>query len=150
MNFLKDRYLAKGIVHVAGMMNYLVYLDGRLAGGFIFARDKGGGPDRVYLLSDFAIARGRKLSKLIAMLATCRAVIREIERKMIVRVEGIYTTAFTNHAVSMKYRGIFDLVERKPGAINYVSAVREHAPNDIYREWYRRYARNAQSPRQAA
>ena len=100
MNFLKDRYLAKGIVHVAGMMNYLVYLDGRLAGGFIFARDKGGGPDRVYLLSDFAIARGRKLSKLIAMLATCRAVIREIERKLIVRVEGIYTTAFT----TMRYR----------------------------------------------
>ena len=150
MNFLKDRYLAKGIVHVAGMMNYLVYLDGRLAGGFIFARDKGGGPDRVYLLSDFAIARGRKLSKLIAMLATCRAVIREIERKLIVRVEGIYTTAFTNHAVSMKYRGIFDLVGRKPGAINYVSAVREQTPNDIYRDWFRRYARDPKPARQAA
>ena len=150
MNFLKDRYLAKGIVHVAGMMNYTVYLDGRLAGGFIFTRDKGGGPDRVYLLSDFAIARGRKLSKLIAMLATCRAVIREIERKLIVRVEGIYTTAFTSHAVSMKYRGIFDLVGRKPGAINYVSAVREHAPNDIYRDWFRRYARDPKPARQAA
>ncbi len=150
MNFLKDRYLAKGIVHVAGMMNYTVYLDGRLAGGFIYTRDKSGRQDRIYMLSDFAIARGRKLSKLIATLATCRAVIREIERKLIVRVEGIYTTAFTNHAVSMKYRGIFDLVGRKPGAINYVSAVREHAPNDIYREWFRRYARDAQPVRQAA
>ena len=150
MNFLKDRYLAKGIVHVAGMMNYLVYLDGRLAGGFILTRDKGGGPDRVYMLSDFAIARGRKLSKLIAMLATCRAVIREIERKLIVRVEGIYTTAFTDRPVSMKYRGIFEFVGRKPGAINYVSAVREHAPNDIYREWFRRYARDPQPARQAA
>ena len=150
MNFLKDRYLAKGIVHVAGMMNYLVYLDGRLAGGFIFTRDKGGGPDRVYLLSDFAIARGRKLSKLIAMLATCRAVIREIERRLIIRVEGIYTTAFTDRPVSMKYRGIFDLVERKPGALNYVSAIRERTPNDIYREWFRRYARDPQPARQAA
>ena len=150
MNFLKDRYLTKGIAHVTGMMNYLVYLDGRLAGGFIFARDKSGRQDRVYMLSDFAIARGRKLSKLIAMLATCRAVIREIERKLIVRVEGIYTTAFTNQPVSMKYRGIFDLVDRKPGAINYVSAVREQKPEDIYREWFRRYARDAKPARQAA
>ncbi len=150
MNFLKDRYLAKGIIHVAGMLNYLVYLDGRLAGGFIFTRDKGGGPDRVYLLSDFAIARGRKLSKLIAMLATCRAVIREIERRLIVRVEGIYTTAFTDRPVSMKYRGIFDLVGRKPGALNYVSIVRERTPNDVYRNWFRRYAGNTQSARQAA
>ena len=50
----------------------------------------------------------------------------------------------------MKYRGIFDLVDRKPGAINYVSAVREHAPNDIYREWFRRYARDPKPARQAA
>ena len=150
MNFLKDRYLAKGIVHVAGMMNFLVYLDGRLAGGFIFVRDKSGRQDRVYLLSDFAIARGRKLSKLIAMLATCRAVIREIERKLIIRVDSIDTTAFTHRPVSMKYRGIFDLVDRKPGAINYASAVREQTPKDIYLDWYRRYARGAQPPRQAA
>ena len=150
MNFLKDRYLAKGIAHVSGWMNFLVYLDGRLAGGVIFARDKSGRQDRVYLLSDFAVARGRRLSKLIAMLATCRAVIRALERRLIIRVDRIDTTAFTHRPVSMKYRGVFDLVDRKPGAINYASAVREETPEHIYRDWYRRYARDAQSPHQAA
>jgi len=149
MNFLKDRYLAKGIAHVTGMMNFLVYLDGRLAGGFIFARDKTGRQDRVYMLSDFALARARRLSKLIAMLATCRAVIRAVERKLLIRVDRIYTTAFTDRPVSMKYRGIFDLVDRKPGMLNYASPIREQTPGDIYRDWFRRYARDAQPPRQA-
>lgn len=142
MNFLKDRYLAKGINHVTGWMNYLVYLDGRLAGGFIFARDKSGQHDRVYLLSDFAVARERRLGKLIAMLATCRAVVRAVERRLLVRVARIYTTAFTDRPVSMKYRGIFQLMGRRPGALSYASTVREQTPNDIYREWFRRFARD--------
>ena len=36
MNFLKDIYLAKGIAHTAGIANFLVMIDGHLAGGFIY------------------------------------------------------------------------------------------------------------------
>ena len=43
MNFLKDIYLAKGITHTAGLANFLVMIDGHLAGGFIYSRDKWGG-----------------------------------------------------------------------------------------------------------
>ena len=55
MNFLKDIYLAKGIAHTSGIANFLVLLDGQLAGGFIYARSKFGGDD-LYLLSDFTLA----------------------------------------------------------------------------------------------
>lgn len=55
MNFLKDKYLAKGINHVSGIANFLVLVAGALAGGFIYAREKYGGSGGIYLLSDFAI-----------------------------------------------------------------------------------------------
>lgn len=142
MTFLKNAYLAKGISHVTGMMNFLVYLDGRLAGGFIFSRDIFGNKDRVYMMSDFVVAHGRKLSKLIAMLSTCRVVIHHVETRLITRVKEIHTTAFTQKSVSMKYRGIFDLAARKPGLLNYSSKVREQSPEKIYREWFRRFAQD--------
>ena len=37
MTFLKNRYLARGIKHVAGALNFLVIVDGQLVGGFIYA-----------------------------------------------------------------------------------------------------------------
>ncbi len=150
MNYLKDRYLARGIDHVSGMASYLVYVDGGLVGGFIFARSRWGEQDRLYLLSDFAIVRDRKLSKLVAMLATSRDVIRPLETKLLQRIERVVTTAFTDRPVSMKYRGIFDLMARKPGMLNYGSEVREQSPAEIYGDWFRRYAGNEDRPRRAA
>ncbi len=142
LNFLKDHYLSKGIAHVPGEMNFLVYLDGSLAGGFIYAREKFGGSG-LYLLSDFAISRQRKLSKLIAFLATCGTPVSMFERRYLIRVSALATTAFTNKPVSMKYRGIFRLVSRKPGMLNYESATRREDPQELYRLWYRKWAEDA-------
>ncbi|MBI1207233.1 MAG: hypothetical protein GC191_08085 [Azospirillum sp.] len=139
MNFLKDKYLAKGINHVSGLANYLVLVDGALAGGFIYAREKFGGSDGIYLLSDFAIVRDGRLSKLVAMQATGAVPIRDLELKMVQRITRIFTTAFTNKPVSMKYRGIFDLVARKEGMLNYAGTVRRVDPQAIYTEWFRRF-----------
>ena len=141
MNFLKDIYLAKGIAHVSGLANFLVLIDGCLAGGFIYARDKFGG-EQIYLLSDFALSPKSRVSKLIAMLATSATVIRRLEVKLVRRIAAVNTTAFTGKPVSMKYRGIFDLVGRSPGKLNYASKIREQNPGEIYREWYARFAGN--------
>ena len=141
MNFLKDIYLAKGIAHVAGLANFLVLVDGCLAGGFIYARDKFGG-EQIYLLSDFALSPKSRVSKLIATLATSATVIRRLEVKLVRRIALVTTTAFTGKPVSMKYRGIFDLVGRSPGKLNYASKIREQSPGEIYREWYGRFAGN--------
>jgi hypothetical protein len=43
MNFLEDIYLAKSIAHTSGIANFLVLIDGHLAGGFIYARHRSGG-----------------------------------------------------------------------------------------------------------
>jgi hypothetical protein len=136
LNFLKDEFLAPGIAHASGEMNFLVYVDGMLCGGFIFSRSKFGVHDKIYLLSDFSISRERKLSKLIAMLATCHQVVRHFELRHVVRINAIQTTAFTNKPVSMKYRGIYKLANRKPGMLNYESEIRDGTYQDVYRDWY--------------
>src|ERR1019366_3887121 len=64
MTYLKNVYLSKGIEHTTGQINYLVLIDGALAGGFSYAQSRFGDKTReLYLLCDFAIAGERKLSK---------------------------------------------------------------------------------------
>lgn len=143
MNYLKDVYLAHGILHTDGIANFLVLVDGRLAGGFIYALNRMGSvPNSIYLLSDFALAPRSRVSKLVAMLATSRTMIHLLETKLMARIEIVLTTAFTDHPVSMKYRGIFTLQNRKPGMLNYASAVRDLTPAAIFAEWFRRFADN--------
>jgi hypothetical protein len=147
MTYLKNVYLSKGIDHTTGHINHLVLIDGALAGGFAFEQSRFGDKTReLYLLCDFALFRERKLSKLIAMLATSRDVINPINKRLLVRIERIITTAFTTQPVSMKYRGIFELKQRAADHLQYHSAVREHSLQDIFDEWFRKYAGAARNP----
>jgi len=142
MTYLKNVYLSKGIDHTTGHINHLVLIDGALAGGFAFEQSRFGDKTReLYLLCDFSLARERKLSKLIAMIAASREVIDPINKRLLVRIERIITTAFTTQPVSMKYRGIFELKQRAADHLQYHSAVRDLSLQEIFHEWYRRFAR---------
>jgi hypothetical protein len=138
MNYLKDIYLAKNIHHSSGMFNYAVFLDGKLAGGFIMALSKFGDIENLYMLSDFSITRERKISKLIAMLATCHEVHDPIGVRMLMNIKGLFTTAFTDAPISMKYRGIYELINRKAGHLQYYSAIRQQTPRHIFTEWFKK------------
>ena len=106
--------------------------------------------------------RERRVSKLIPMIAASRELIRLVDRKFIIRVKDLWTTAFTNKPVSMKYRGVFEVHSRKPGQIQYRGSVRESTVQEVYREWYTKHgqqrpaahgaaqARDAHRPREAA
>lgn len=140
MNYLKNIYLSKGIHHVSGQMNYLVFVDGALVGGFIFSQSRFGDKTKeLYLLSDFSISRERKLSKLVAMLATSRDVIRPINRKLLADIQDLKTTAFTRNAVSMKYRGIYELTNRAEDHLQYTARVRDESLQEIFDEWLAKY-----------
>src|SRR5690606_12208351 len=115
--------------------------DGMLAGAFIFSMAQYGDKiHNIYMLSDFSTSRHRKLSKLIPMLATSRDVIAHVNRQYLIDIQEVYTTAFTTKPISMKYRGIYKLAKRGEGFLNYSSAVRQQSPQEIFREWYRKYA----------
>lgn len=148
MNFLKDKYQLPGLIHTAGEMSFIVLVDGMVVGGFVYRSFKPGlgtGDDRVgpyksiYLLSDFSISRRRKVSKLVAMQASGQAPVALFDRRKFQRTKSLFTTAFTKRPVSMKYRGIYDLVNRGPGLLNYMSMVRRNSPQEIYADWWKRY-----------
>jgi hypothetical protein len=151
MTFLRNIYLAKGIAHATGIANYLVMLDGKLAGGFIYARDRWDPAGSIYLLSDFCIVHERRLAKLIAMLAGSSEAIGTWCRRFVVRPKYLRTTAFTDQPVSMKYRGIYDLTSRKPGQLNYQAEIGDRTAKAIYLDWLGRYgqAQDQDRPRRA-
>ncbi len=147
MTYLKNVYLAKGIEHTTGQFNCLVLIDGALAGGFIFAQTRFGDKTReLYMLSDFSVSRERRLSKLIPMIAACRDVIDPINRRLLIRVEYIVTTAFTTKPVSMKYRGIFELAKRTADHLQYQSSIRNQSIQEVFNEWLRKYAGQGGKP----
>jgi len=147
MNYLKNVYLAKGIEHTTGQFNCLVLIDGALAGGFVFAQTRFGDKTReLYLLSDFSVSREHRISKLIPMIATSREVIEPVNRRLLIRVEYIVTTAFTTKPVSMKYRGIFELANRTADHLQYRSAIRNQSIQDVFHEWLRKYAGQGGKP----
>jgi hypothetical protein len=142
MNFLKDSHLAKEIQHTEGLANHLVFLDGGLAGGFIYTRSKFG-DNRLYLLCDFSLGAKTRLSKLIVMLATSEITIRRMEIQLQLRIEMLVTTAYTTRPVSMKYRGVFDLLKREPTRLFYGSQIRRQTAAEIYTDWWQRFFANA-------
>lgn len=152
MNFIKDVYLSKSIIHTSGEVNYLVFIDGALAGGMIYSQTPNGramhGTRVAYLLSDFSITSKGRIAKLIAMLSTSKHLIAAIERMHVTRIDRLMTTAFSKHPDAMKYRGAFKKTGRKetnlPGAswqINYEATPRPETPQEIYAEWWRKNGR---------
>jgi hypothetical protein len=139
MTFLKNIYLSKGIAHVTGIQNWLVLLDGKVAGGIIYTLDRWRRRGYVYLLSDFAVAREARLSKLIALLSCSKESVEAWQRKMVVRITTVYTTAFTDRPVSMKYRGVFKLSARFEGMLNYERVYDGSTAQQLYGQWWERY-----------
>lgn len=160
LNFIKDIYLAKGIIHSSGLVNYFVFVDDMLAGGVIYALSKYGATDpetgkvyhaseSVYLLSDVSLTTENKLSKLIAMLATSATLTTPVSTRLLSRIQYIVTTARSKNPVSMKYRGIYTLLSRRESddpidngklILQYGAAIRPEDPNAIYREWFDRHS----------
>lgn len=145
MNFLKDVFLAKHIVHSAGSWNYLVFVDDMLVGGLIYTQTQHGERGWLYLLSDVCACPDMHMSKLLSTIATSRALIRPIEAKLLMRVNNLATTAFTHRPNSMKYRGVWELHSRRPSenpdegnVIQYHSPVREETPQAMYDAWFAR------------
>ena len=113
---LRSTYLNLSIKTSTPALAIGVIVDGRLVGAFAFNPPKSyGGKSSVYMLSDFAVAPTdyRRLSKLVLHAALSTEAKLLAERMMNRRVRVVDTTAFTDNAISMKYRGLFDLTSRK-------------------------------------
>jgi hypothetical protein len=111
----KEAFLSKDIAYCSGNWAFAVSLDGTIAGFLEFA-PRHFRRDEMYIMADF-IPPGSsypRLSKLIVMMAIAGETHRLLERICEYYVRDVYTTAFTNRPVSMKYRGVDD-VNGAPG-----------------------------------
>jgi len=161
LNYIKDMYLGKGIIHTTGMANYFVLIDGMLVGGIIYSLSKfaSKGYDSreiLYLLSDVVLKSEGRLSKLVAMLAASREVVRPVERKLTQKIRFVITTARSQKPVSMKYRGIYEKLSVREAdppetglIIQYGSTIRDQSIQEVYEEWYVKHHVPAQNKSKA-
>ena len=137
---LRVRHLAKHIATVPPTAAALVLVDGKVAGAFGISaeRFKYNG---AYLLSDFAVSRSGRMSKLVVYAVLSREAQLFIEGTLNRRIRTLLTTAFSEHPTSMKYRGLFRLASRKgPGEdgryqLNYSSPTGRWTLQEGFETW---------------
>jgi hypothetical protein len=115
---LRSEYMNANIVPGSPNTMWGVLVDGVLVGCFAYMRgDKNVNIESpyMYLLSDFPVSKTDypRLSKLIVYCALCREMKEFCEQQFGTRMRSILTTAFSKRPVSMKYRGILKLYNRK-------------------------------------
>jgi hypothetical protein len=117
---LRSQYMNPGIKPGQASLPVAVLCDGKMIGVFAFSTaptltnwSQIEGPT-IYLLSDFPVAPTSypRLSKLVLYAALSIESKLLAERVSHQRVRSVVTTAFARRPVSMKYRGLFDLLTR--------------------------------------
>ncbi len=157
---LRSQYMNEFIKPGQASAAYGVVVDNRLIGVYAFsvAPQNGGLTHNsyIYMLSDFAVPNDRypRLSKLVLYAALSYESKLIAERLARRRVRQLFTTAFSNNPVSMKYRGLFDVysrIEQKTTQaishdnqryrINYIADMGKWNLNEGLQEWKRKHAK---------
>lgn len=122
MNELRSEYLSTKIIPSGAVLNLGVTWGGKLVGAMGFSRGQYS-DFAAYMMTDFAVRPTpyRRLSKLILAAALSHETKALLEMVFGMRVEMVFTTAFTKKAASMKYRGLFEVANRKEGMVNYAA-----------------------------
>lgn len=153
LNFLKDVYLAKSIIHSPGFMGFMVWVDEMLVGGIIYDASKFGATglgasDVIYLLSDVCVTNAGHVSKLVAQIATSQTLVNEFNIRKLVRAKYLIPTARSKNRSSMKYRDIYERLSCRPAdppddpgtnIIQYGSEVSPLTPQKMYKKWFKKH-----------
>ncbi|MDV6237534.1 hypothetical protein CH379_018025 [Leptospira ellisii] len=92
----------------------------------------------VFVSSDFVVKSGEKrLSKLLIMLLLSKEVKKFLIREYLHSYKGVQTSVYTPHPVSMKYRGVFELAERKKGKLVYRQEFTNASMDEIFKTWFK-------------
>ncbi|MBN1663496.1 MAG: hypothetical protein JW943_07850 [Deltaproteobacteria bacterium] len=151
LNYYKNLFLKKGIDHTAGMSPFLVFLDGYLFGFLLFdiiryGMDQEKSSRGIYMLSDFIISHPvKRLSKLLLLVTKSKELREMLKKKFIQNVDFILTTAFTDKPVSMKYRGVYSLLKRGEGYLQYATDCGEFTLQESLNIWIKKYGKSSKN-----
>ncbi|NMB82898.1 MAG: hypothetical protein GYA14_13885 [Ignavibacteria bacterium] len=90
------------------------------------------------LVFDFVVLNYKKLSKLLIMLARSLEVKAFISEKLLTNLDTLLTAVFTDNPVSMKYRGEWELKERKSGKLIYKTGF-YNTKDEEFKRWKEKY-----------
>jgi len=116
---LRSQYMNPHIRPGQETASFAVLVDGYLVGVFAVSTAPNpalaSNPEGIYLLSDFPVAPTDypRLSKLVLYVALSKEAKLLFERIARRRIKTTSTTAYSKNPVSMKYRGLFDLIGRQ-------------------------------------
>lgn len=91
----------------------------------------------IFLQSDFCVPHYTKLSKLVAMLLLSKGIQEIVSTKYVYNYLGLQTTVYTKNPVSMKYRGVFEKIDRdkKKNKLTYRADFTTEKIKSIYKRW---------------
>nr|WP_232371795.1 hypothetical protein [Leptospira ainazelensis] len=93
--------------------------------------------DSMFVSSDFVVKSGeRRLSKLLIMLLLSKEVKKLLRSHYLHAYRGVKTSVYTEHPVSMKYRGVYELTERKKGKLVYSQEFSNASMVEIFKTWF--------------
>jgi hypothetical protein len=142
INYFKAFYMANKVNYTTGGDLGLVFMADGQAFGFTSFSKTLSTIEQIFMQSDFVVnSHTPKLSKLLIMLVKSREVRKIIARKMANYYEGVKTTVYTNNAVSMKYRSVFDLERRDKGKLIYSAKFGDQSLSQLYKQWIRKYGK---------
>lgn len=119
---LRSQYMNRYIKPGQETASYGVLVDNKLVGVFAFSAsptlanwDVHIATPTMYLLSDFPVtpSKYKRLAKLVLYAALSKESKLLAEKLTNHRVRSLVTTAFTKRPMSMKYRGLFDVLNKK-------------------------------------
>lgn len=148
---LRSQYMNRHIRPGQPLLACAVLVDGVVVGAFAFSWDHFDA-EGVYLLSDFPVAPTSypRLAKLVLYAAQSIEAQRLIQRALSTRVRRMQTTAFTQKPVSMKYRGLFQLVRRTKSEdphhtwqLQYASPMGRWTLAEGYAQWTQQHGMTA-------
>lgn len=150
--YIRQVYSGVAVDQAQGQFNYAFSVDGKLVGvaSFSIAQfdvkvdGESVGGRYIYMMADMPVASERhpRLAKLILSLTKSVEFKHELEARASQAVDYIFTTAFSEHNTSMKYRGVYDMHSRKPKdakgriGINYVAKIGEHSARELFCRWF--------------
>ena len=146
LNTLRSEYMSRAITYPA-IADVVIGIcdDNRLLGVLAFKI-----PSKYYktladgfMIADFCVGPSiyKRLSKLVLCVALTAEVKEILEAEFQYPVHRIFTTVFTEKAVSMKYRGLFELFNKKEdgSALNYVAAAGRWTLKEAFEFWKEKY-----------
>jgi hypothetical protein len=143
VNHYRNLFLTPLIDYGNSYEGWLWFVNDWLWGVSLFGNALSGGSmcqDVVFLIADFTVPScHQRLSKLLLMLLRSKDVRERLQRIFFREITLLKTTVFSDAAVSMKYRGVFQQESRDRGRLIYSASFAEYTLAGGYSLWCQKY-----------